>query len=197
MWSLQNGQYRKTTMQCLNDVCKSYDNLFMLVKLNAKWKQNNATYEHSRLRVHRWQTPIFQVTASIKSPPPLFSHGLHSIKLRCTRVQHGKQSTVKICHFRESYLEVLLTPWYNITKIPHCGNCLFNITIITISWMLPYHKNAAKCFYHLSQKDNFAMYTHVFQNKKHDRIIKSNITHNPAGENPIWLPLQITYHYRH
>ena len=100
-------------------------------------------------------------------------------------------NNLKICNFQESYLECHLTTCYNITRIGHCGHCLFKIATITISWLLPYPKNAV-FFCH-----NFGMYTHVFQNKKHDRIIKFNITHNPAGENPIWLPLQITYYYRH
>ena len=41
------------------------------------------------------------------------------------------------------------------------------------------------------------LYTHALKDKDLNRIISSIITPNPAGENPVCLPLQNAYHHQH
>ena len=97
---------------------------------------------------------------------------------------------------QESCFDGHLMPWHKAPQIPDVEMFLFKIAAITANSLLLYPKND-DFFYHMSQKDNFVMYIHVFNDKKHNRIIEFDFTHNHADENPTWPPLQSAYYYRH
>ena len=86
----------------------------------------------------------------------LSRNGKHQIRSPCIHkdcillspgaIGFSMGNNLKICNFQESYLECHSTPWYNITRIGHYGHCLLKIATITITWLLPYPKNAVIFF---------------------------------------------------